>query len=211
MHRDVMEESYQVDGVVLAELRAEFPRLDGMSDAEAMHRINAAIRDFIRTNGGFDTACEYAAEDYAHAPEAFDASNYGVKANVQAELLRDGTLLAVRYDFWFNANGPHPWDTIATLHFDLATGEAVTLETLASDPQALRAQVVEEVLRWVAESGFYVFDEAEETIREWPFSQGLMTGEGLLVFFNEGEIAPVSEGAAEILIPYDRLRDLNRE
>jgi len=94
---------------------------------------------------------------------------------VLAELLQNDTLLAVRYDSWFNANGPHPWDTIATLHFHLATGEAVTLETLASDPQALRAQVVAEVLRWIAESGFHVFDEAE------------------------------------ILIPYDRLRDLNRE
>jgi len=200
-----MEEVYEVGGAMLATLRAVFPQVEGMRDQDAMACVNAAIWDFIRTDGGFDVACEYAEDDYDYAPELFDASNYWVEANVRAELLRDDTLLAVRYDFWFYANGAHPWDTIATLHFDLTTGAAVTLNMLASDPQALRARVAAEIFQWIDQSGFYVFDEAEEMIREWPFKQGLLTGEGLLVYFNEGEIGPVSEGAAEVLIPYDRL------
>jgi len=200
-----MAESYEVEGTVLAELRAEFPQLSGMEDAEAMMRVNGAIRDFIWTEGGFDVACEYAEGDYEYAPEFFDASNYGVVATVQAELLRDDTLLAVRYDFWFNANGAHPWDSIAALHFDLTTGEAVTLEALARDPEALRARVVEAFMQWIAENEDWVFDEAADTVQEWPFQQGLMTGEGLLVFYNEGEIAPVAADAVVILIPYDRL------
>lgn len=35
-----------------------------------------------------------------------------------------------------------------------------------------------------------------------------MTGDRLLVFFNEDKIGPVAVGAVEVLIPYDGLSDM---
>ena len=202
-----MHETYAVDGTVLAALNSAFPQLTG-SDVETIDRVNAAIRGFIRTQEGYDTACAFALEAYQDMPERFAEIEYGLTASVHAEFLRDNTLLAVRYDFLFDAGGAHPWDTIASQHFDLVAGTLAAPESLMRDPQALRALVAEETLRWADESGFYVFDEVVENIQEWPLEQGLLTSEGLLVFFNEGEIGPVSEGAAEILITYDKLGDI---
>ncbi|MCL2544709.1 MAG: RsiV family protein [Clostridia bacterium] len=202
--------TYEVGGTTLAALHATLPQLAKADAEEAMARVNAAIRTYVLTEGGYDDACEYALADYLYAPEKFAQTDYGLKAAVQAEILDGGALLAVRYDFVFYAGGPHPWDTVAAQHFDLSTGMPVTLEALAPDPAALRERVEEETLRWIEGSGFEAFGDARELVGEWPLKNALLTGEGLLVFYNEGEIGPVSAGAAEILIPYDRLTGLLR-
>lgn len=199
-----LHETYEPDGVVLAELNAEFPQLRGMTDTEVMERVNAGIRDFIRSDSGFDIACEYALGDYVDIPEKFAETTYGVDARAQAELLRDGTLLAVRYDFLFEAGGPHPWDTIAVLHFDLATGERVTVEDLSRDPDLLSEQVASIVMDQITVEEVFLFEDANIKA----YVQYLLTAEGLVAFFNEGDIAPVAEGPLEILIPYDKLLDV---
>lgn len=203
-----MHETYETDGKLLATLDASFPEVSGMADRADMERINAAIRDFILTEGGYADTCKYALIDYLNSSEKLAITGYGLTANARAELLRGDTLLAVRYDFVLDSGGPHPWDTIAARYFDLSTGTPVTLETLTSDPEAVRERVIAETLSWIEVMGFDAFDDADVCAEDWTFANGLLTSEGLLVFYNEGVLGPVSEGAVEFLIPYERFQGL---
>lgn len=203
--QESLHQSYEVDGKVLAELNAVFPQLSGMEDTEAMERINAAIRDYILTGGEYDNICEYALTDYRNSSEKLAESEYGLEANARAELLADGTVLAVRFDFLLETGGPHPWDVIAAQHYFLYSGSPVTLEALLFTPEETLALVAQEAARWIAESGYEAFEDAN--LSEWKPEQGLLTREGLLVFYNEGEIGPVSSGALEFTIPYALLKE----
>jgi hypothetical protein len=202
--RGELRQSYEIDGVMLAELAADFPQVSGANESEALTGVNAGIRGFILTQGGFDVACAAALEAYENATELFAATQYGLKAHAEP-VLRTGTLMAVRYDFTLESGGPHPWNIIAAQHYDLRTGKPVALEMLIKDPAALRALVAEEIRRGLTEQKFEAFDESAATVAEWPLTQGLLTDRGLLVFYNEGELGPVAVGAFELLIPYERL------
>ncbi len=202
--RGELHQTYTMDGVTLAELRADFPQI-GRLNEEAHESVNAGIRTFIQAEGGFDVACNYALSDYLYQPDAFAAiEHYGVDAHADI-VLNTGALLAVRYDFSFYAGGPHPWDETAAQHYDLATGLPVSLGVLVKDPAAFQKIVVGALLQSMASSDYFFFDEAPEYMAAWPLEQGLLTEQGLLVFYNEGEIGPVAAGAFELLIPYDRL------
>ena len=206
--QDEIHETYEADGAALATLDAVFPRLAGMANPEAIERVNAAIRAHILTKGEYDNIRGYALDDFTNAPERFAENVYGLTANAEAELLQGNTLLAVRYDFLLETGGPHPWDVISAQHFDLSSGMPAALETLTHDPEALRARVAAWALRWIDENEFDAFDDVEARALEWPLENGLLTGEGLVAFYNEGELGPVSEGAAEVFISYASLFDL---
>lgn len=154
-------------------------------DTAVMERVNAAIQGYI-----------------------LKESERGLTADVQAELLQGGTLLAVRYDFVLDSDGPHARSVIAAQHFDLSTGMQVALSSLTHDLEALRRRVTDETLRVIAWEGFGAFDDAGTRAAEWPLEQALLTGDGLLAFYNEGELGPVSEGALEVLLPYGQIVDL---
>ena len=114
-----IEQSFEVEGNQIAQLYANFPSLDGMNDRQAMEVVNAAIRDYILRESGFDQACDYAREAYEIDPEAFtecDHMYWVLASGIWA--LRTETLLSVRYDFTLDAGGPHPWHTIAAQHYD---------------------------------------------------------------------------------------------
>lgn len=202
---DFIDEYYKVDGETRAYMRALFPYLEGMEDQQAMEGVNAAIRNFILTEGGYGQVCAYAQEAYEEDPAAFVFDyQYSLWASGMWAL-RTEELLAVRYDFEADTNGPHPWQTIAAQHYDLRTGKPVALESLVRDPAALRALVAEETTQWIASSDYEAFEDADAS--SWTPEQGLLTRDGLLVFFNEGEMGPVAAGALVFTIPYERLGD----
>lgn len=200
-------EPYKVNDVLIAYHTMVLPCIKGMENTEAMERVNAAIHDFAKEKSGFDRVCEYAREAYESDPAMFSDPNRDAfwAGAIGMWGLHTETLLSVRFDFETDTGGPHPWQSIAVRHYDLRTGEPVALESLVRDSEALRALVVGEINRWISESGFEAFEDADAGT--WTPERGLLTAKGLFVFMNKGELGPVSAGAVELVIPYERLGD----
>ncbi len=208
---DAGEQAYEENGVRLAVLAGTFPQVIALSDSAAMDRVNRAIQSFIQRDGGFDTVCEYALEDYTDDPSGFADKRYGLEAEAVATLTGD-RMLAVRYTFTAYTEGPHPWTDMRAEHYDLGSGDVLPLSDLFADPASVRTIVVDEVLRQIRNGGFVsardYFDEYEDAVRAWPFEQGFLTDEGLEVFFNAEELGPVSSGLQTFVIDYALLDGL---
>ncbi len=198
------------DGVTIAVLDAEFPQIVGLADTAVMDRVNRAIQDYIRLEGGYDAVCESALSDFKQGAEWFDFSKYHYDLTVRAESpLHTDRLFSVFYQLSAYTGGAHPGHWGAVQHFDLKTGDPVYLEALVDDTDAFHAHVADLLLKEMADSGMaaenYFFDDYEEAVRAWPLEQAVLAGDGLTVFFNEYDVAPYASGAQSATIPYAAL------
>ena len=200
INAETMDWSYKLDGVDLAQIHVVYPQISGL-DEDVCRQINGAIKEFVVSQGGFDTACEYARDDYAESYQRFiETERYGLDA--LARVARNDRLLAVRYDFTLHTGGAHPWDTIAAQHYDLQTGALVPLSAMVDNWPAFQSRVVECIRRGKSAPRYEDFTDDYVDIAQWPERQGPLTADGLLVFYQEGDLGPVSAGAFELVIPY---------
>ena len=201
-----MNWTYSFEDVPLADIRVTYPHVSGL-DEEVCKKINAAIKEYVVSSGGFDDTCAYAREDYTENYAKFaETERYGLDAAAKVTYNSD-RLIAVRYDFTVHTGGAHPWDTIAAQHYDAQTGYVALLSELVSDWPAFQSKVAALIKHALTTAAYSEFDFDFYDVTEWPARQGLLTDEGLLVFYQEGDLGPVSAGPFELVIPYALLSE----
>jgi len=205
----IMDESvhvYEEDGLTLAVLDARFPQLIGMDDTAVMDRVNRAIADFVRMEGGYDGIIEAASGARAAGAVDFSMWTYTLHVLAEEKLHRAGQLLTVLYTFSAYAGGAHDDSWLSSAHYDLETGDAVSLAQLVVDVDAFHTAVGEILLTHIvmlgADEALGYFDEYPETVRAWRIEQALLTSDGLLVYFGLYEIAPHAAGIQRIVLDY---------
>ncbi len=107
------------------------------------------------------------------------------------------------------ATAAHPYHISASYNFDLSAGQALTLDRLFL-PGSNYLQTIADACKSQLASrniGFDIFsDGADPTVdnyRTWN-----VTADGLLITFNEYQVAPYAAGPQLVLIPYSELKGI---
>ncbi len=117
---------------------------------------------------------------------------------------------SLKFDFSFYSDGAaHPGGYSRTLNYDLARSRELTLADLFL-PNSAYLQVI---------SAYCTAELSKQPFFEGPFTAGAsplpenyrnwnITSEGLLVTFDEYQVAPYAAGPQQVLVPYSALTDI---
>jgi hypothetical protein len=184
---------------------------------EGSDAVNAIIQDIYRTKitnfieGAKSTFVE--AQKYPDAPKV--PSYYISSFEVVAQTERYVSLLST--EEFYTLGAVHPAHGRLTFIFDKKT------KTLVEPP--LLFNTTSDYLKILSTLSKASFDERKKTTTDAPvidtsstnngfdpinsnFSKMLPTPEGLVIYFDEYQIAPYADGPQEVVIPYEKLRDV---
>lgn len=112
--------------------------------------------------------------------------------------------------------GAHPNNTIHTITYDKKKDKMITISDLVNKSPHLLEFLSEEsrqILRKYPsfQTPYFIEDmllegtsPTKENFRNFAFSK-----EGLILFFEQYQVAPYSEGSFRVVIPYDKIKELN--
>jgi len=196
------EETYSESGESpVYTLETNTPVLEGSDDPRALkfNRQAAAIVDELVAD--FRAGFEYLSDKPISAGSFFQITFI--------QLAPPGDILSIQ--FWvdgYSDGAAHPYHLTRVLNFDLEAGQALSLDMLfrsESDYLNLIADFCSAELS-TRDIGFeFGFssgaDSLPENYRNWN-----LTYEGLLITFDEYQVAPYAAGKQQVLIPFDVLR-----
>jgi hypothetical protein len=212
-------EGCKSDTLKCASYEVEYPMFNGLSQV-VNDSLNQKIIESIDTGNpeieshSFEEAGEGFIKDFERAQKEFPDNTMGwyFRASVDVNLLTD-TLLSLESSAEFFTGGAHGGYGTYFINIRPSTGRAVTLDDVMRSgyQESLRAIGESEFRRSLtltdtvslAEEGFEFPDDKFQLNDNYGF-----TSEGILFEFNIYEIAPYVLGAQEVLIPYDKIRDL---
>jgi hypothetical protein len=120
-------------------------------------------------------------------------------------------ILSIRYQMMFYmAGAAHPGLYSYALNYDLEQGETIALEDLFQEDAPFLDTLSNACLEDLQKRGRLEWEDGAlplaENYRVWN-----ITPDGLLITFDEYQVAPYAAGAQEVMVPYDLLRPLLRE
>jgi hypothetical protein len=182
---------------------ARVPTLTGSLDPRALkfnHEMTALVDNAIRLY--FDINSKDLPAD-PNLPESFLA--------VRFELLSPpGNIISLKFDITSYAKGAaHPFDYSQTATYDLEKGEDLTLEQLflpSSDYLGIISAFCIDKLQASEFGPVFSEDGAQpdkKNYRNWN-----ITVDGLLITFDEYQVAPYAAGPQQVLIPYSEMQSI---
>ena len=185
-------------------ITAQVPALTGSLDPRVLkfnHEMSALVDEVIRLATS-DWGGKHAPVD-PNLPESF--------LDVRFELLSPpGSIFSLKFEITSYAKGAaHPFDYTRTATYDLEKGEDVTLDSLflpgvdflgpisATCLAKLQASEIGPVLS---------VEDAQptaENYRNWN-----ITADGLLITFDEYQVAPYAAGPQTVMVPYSELQSI---
>lgn len=146
----------------------------------------------------FDTA-------YENFKAEFPKSALVWEAQIDGEVLfQSPEVISIALTIYTNTGGAHGITSVRLLNFDAITGELVPNEKLISKPAAFEALVKAKLEKEVVERNIDVFDPKSFTM---PQNIGF-NNRGLILLYNQYEIAPYASGIIDFEIPYKEAEDL---
>ncbi len=191
----------------------QYPK--ALEDTKLSRAINTAIEEEIIglltfadslevTN--LDEAITSFTQGYAELKEVYPDETIPWEANIQAEVsFENRQVLSIKLDSYLFTGGAHGYAATRFLNFDMDKGQEIDTQTLFKDLLAFRSY---------AESKFR---KQEEIPEEAPInSTGFMfeldtfylpeniglTPKGILLLYNQYEVASYADGQIELLIPF---------
>ena len=185
-------------------ITAQTPKLTGSDDPRAQ-TFNNAVEDIITHE------INYFRENVLAEMPPVSVSN-GSSFNAQYSLIfqRDD-LWSLKFSFSGYADGAaHPYQYSVSFNFDLQQGEPLTLAGLFPPDSdfltVISRYCISELTR--RDIGFYGgfqqgADPSAENYRNWN-----ITADGLLITFDEYQVAPYAAGPQTVIVPYGELAPL---
>ena len=199
--------TYEAGGAALATLEAKFPQIIGLADDVVMSSINKSIRSFMIYDW-YSMVCSYALEDYEYSLGQFEFEEYSFTAEAYVALGDSDSYLTVMCAMAVDMGGAHPSHMQIPLMYSLSKGELVEPAELVNNADAFYELVNSAVLAIIEEKGmaeeFDYWENYADIVRGRSYEMAA-TSAGLLVFFNQYDIAPYASGVQEYLIDYAKL------
>lgn len=200
------------EGYIVLKADAMLPTVSIEGRDGAALVITEALQDALEateesTRGAYNAACE-----------AFDALDEAGRENWlpygwsrSAAVTRgDGAVLSLLCRTYSYTGGAHASCEYFGQTFNTVTGEALSLDELATDPDALREALTEAILADAAEDEEELFDVEGFTERVFDTDAWYLTDDALVVFAQEGEVAAGARGRVDFAVPYEELGGLIR-
>lgn len=209
-------------------LTFSWDRVQVLSDdyPEAAERITetlAEMEDAWYTGGSMEDGYDYGYNGMLEiAEDNFGfAAEYGgpmeMEANRTVSVVHaDSDYCAFLIGTYYFTGGVHGNYSSEAVCFDAQTGERLTLDALSDDPEALRARLLEEMLRLAEEDqdGYYSDSLSLTAPSDYPAAFAALLREGswypgrdaFCVFSSLYELGPYAAGITEFSIPYENLK-----
>ncbi len=200
LNPEVTTEESQADRF---KLEVSVPRLEGAPEA-ITQGFNAAVEEFVtETLASFKTMARDSATNDLIPPElvSYLIGGYQVEGVING-------VLSVRFTTeQYAAGAAHPSHATYVLNYELATGKLLPLAALfRSDADYLKA-ISEYCVAELKQRDALLFEDGAEPKTEnyaiWNLQQN-----GLLITFDEYQVAPYAAGPQTVLVPYALLRDV---
>ncbi len=182
-------------------LEINTPLLEGSNDPRVLEFNRLAAQVVEELTAEFKSGFEYLSEEPVSAGSFFQVTF--------VQLAPPGDILSIQFMVDGYADGAaHPYHLTRTLNFDLETGQPLNLDMLFRPDSDFLTVIAafcsaELVTREIGfELGFSSgADPLPENYRNWN-----LTYEGLLITFDEYQVAPYAAGMQQVLIPFDYLQ-----
>lgn len=183
------------------EIKAEIPTLQGSTDARVV-TFNTEMTNLV--NREIDLFKKNVSE--IPVDPTFSASFLDVK---YTPLLQAGDILGIKFDFFFYSSGAaHPGSYSMTVNYDLTQGRELALSELfvsnANYLETISNYCITDLKRQNPEIDDSFLGGAAPTLenyRNWN-----ITTEGLLITFDEYQVAPYAAGPQRVIVPYGVLQ-----
>lgn len=169
----------------------------------------------------FNTAADKIVEDTAGSFKS-DTLTYQTGNDLPPEIAALGSYMDVGYQFftptesllsisfgvdWYSAGAAHPNSYSRTLNYDLDSGTVLALADLFKpDTQFLEALSAYSI-QVLTEKGTLLFPDGaqptDDNYKNWN-----LTPDGLLITFDDYQVAPHAAGPQQVVVPYAQLTDL---
>ena len=232
----IYENEYKADdGTVLLAERYELPVLELRTEDGELYTLaenvtangGAGIPAQVTAQNTFNTEMNNvlagleseAAQMAAEAKELYAENGTSVFLNgsywtnelsLTQTYMTEGKLLSIAAENYTYYGGVHPNSATRAWNFDLATGEFLTLDALASEEGDLQGNSLQESIYWniyeqIAQKSLSegYFDDYDSYLQDFPTLATLnFTENGLTVTFDQYVIAPYAAGPQVFSVPY---------
>jgi hypothetical protein len=184
--------------------------------------VQKYIEEVIRTTyDGLNTPLEnpggFMNVDYAITTSpAWSLTEYSARDNetlsaVDAVLISGHPILSIVFNGSGYFGGAHPYSWHHTINYDLSSGQLMALADLFHASSPYLQTISEYCIRDLSTGEHYVFDDFAEdgaAAKEENYADWAITPRGLLIIFEEYQVAPYAAGPQYVLIPYDILSEM---
>ena len=200
------------EGYIVLKADALLPTVSIEGRDEAAKAITDALQVALEATE------ESTREAYKAACEAFDALDEAGRETWLAHgwsssgtvTRGDGTVLSLLCRTYSYSGGAHGSYDYFGQTFSTVTGEAISLDELATDPAALREALTEAILADAGEDEEELFDIEGFTERVFDTDAWYLTDDALVIFAQVGEVAAGARGRVDFAVPYEELGGLIR-
>lgn len=191
IHEENQSPNYQI--------KADIPTLQGSTEARIVN-FNTAMTDLV--NAEIDKFKKNVSD--LHADNASSGSSLDV---TYALTLQNGDLWSFKFDFsFFTAGAAHPGLYSLTVNYDLGQGRQLALSDLflpnSNYLETISNTCIAELKKQPYSDSFFL-DGAKptpENYRNWN-----LTTDGLMITFDEYQVAPYAAGPQTVVVPYSEL------
>ena len=183
-------------------INTQKPVLVGSNDPR-VETFNAAMKAVV------DDAVAAFKQNLANIPPSPNSTTSYLQLRYNL-LSPPGGIYSIKFDIQtFYTGAAHPGDTSKTLNFDLEQGKALTLDDLFAPNADYLAQIAQYCIgqlgtRDIGFQGFELGATATlQNYRNWS-----ITADGLMITFDEYQVAPYAAGPQTVVIPYSELARL---
>ncbi len=184
------------------EIKAQVPTLDGSADARVTN-FNTAMLNLVNTeiNKFKKNASELSPEAYSISPNSFLDVTYALT-------LQRGDLWSFKFDFsGYYAGAAHPHLYSITVNYDLSQGRQLALSDLFLPNSNYLGVISQYCIAQLSKRdiGFDGFSQGAAPILE-NYRNWNLTMDGLMITFDEYQVAPYAAGPQTIVVPYSELQ-----
>lgn len=169
----------------------------------------------------FNTAADKIIEDTAGSFKS-DTLQYQTGDDLPPEIADLGSYMDVGYQFftptesllsisfgvdWYSAGAAHPNSYSRTLNYDLDNGTVLALADLFKPEAQFLEALSAYSVKVLTEKGMLMFPDGAEPTED-NYKNWTLTLDGLLITFDDYQVAPHVAGSQQVVIPYAELTDL---
>lgn len=209
VHKIIIEKTMKYMGVPVLHYKIEYPRFGSPYEQEALEPLNKWYR-----NQALELQKKYETEDYAEAVELFESSReqqfpFHMFEAVSAYTVtyNKNDLLSLYYDHYIYSGGAHGGTKRVSDTWSLKKCSRIELSQLGSNPDRIRQMILDRINEQIAaqiKSGekMYFDDYVKLTAENFHPENYYLTPEGIVIYYQQYDIAPYASGIPEFNLPF---------
>ncbi len=203
----VITEEMKYDGVTILNYRIEYPQFESANYKKTIKAINQFYKDeALALQKNFRTKLYQMAVD-----QYLDDIKNGFPVHVFEALqtfevtYNRACIISAYFDNYQYTGGAHGLTVRTSQTWNLKTGRRIKLRALYKCSGDYKTYIKKKIIEQIRENPDIYFDNYEELVEQtFNINSFYCTSQGVVVYFQQYDIAPYASGIREFLLPYNK-------